>query len=185
MQKVDEPDRLVFRRFEQDRTRSIAKDDAGRAIGVVDDRRHHVGADHQHFLVRSGRDELRSSLQRVNKRRTSRRDIESPDILRAEFVLHQTSGRGKKHVGRNGPHDNRIEIGRLDAALGERFLRRLDRQIAGRNSLVHDVTFANADALHDPLIVGIDHLFEVGVGEKAGWNVGAESADLNALKLAQ
>jgi hypothetical protein len=47
------------------------------------------------------------------------------------------------------------------------------------------MTLADADALHDPLIVGIDKLFEVGVGKQAGRNVGAESADLYALKLAQ
>ena len=57
--------------------------------------------------------------------------------------------------------------------------------VAGRHTLVHEVAFADADPLHDPLVVGVDHLFQVGVGEKAGWNVGAESADLNALKLAQ
>jgi hypothetical protein len=47
------------------------------------------------------------------------------------------------------------------------------------------MTLADADALHDPLIVGVDKFFEVGVGEKAGRDVGAESADLNALKLGQ
>jgi hypothetical protein len=47
------------------------------------------------------------------------------------------------------------------------------------------MTLADADALHDPLIIGIDKFFQVGVGEKARRNVGAESADLNALKLAQ
>ena len=100
-------------------------------------------------------------------------------------MLHQTSGRGKKHVGRNRPHDNGIEIGGLDSALGKRFLRGFDRQIAGRNPLVHNMTLADADTLHDPLIVGIDQFFEVGVGEKAGRNESAESADLDALKLTQ
>jgi len=47
------------------------------------------------------------------------------------------------------------------------------------------MTLADTDALHDPLIIGIDKFFEVGVGEKARRNVGAESADLNALKLTQ
>src|SRR5271169_3406457 len=135
--------------------------------------------------MRSRGHELRSSLQRVNKGRTGTRKIESPDILRAEFVLDETSGRGEKHVGRNRPHNNRVEIGSVDAALGERFLRRFHRKIAGRNPFVHEMTLADADTLHDPLVIGIDKFFEVGVGEKAGWNVGAESADLNALKLTQ
>ena len=83
------------------------------------------------------------------------------------------------------PTIDRIQIGRADAALGEGFLRRLDRKIAGGNPFVHEMALADADALHDPLVVGVDNFFEVGVGEKAGWNVGAESADLNALKLGQ
>src|SRR6266853_6711833 len=135
--------------------------------------------------MRSGRDELRARLQRTNKCRACSREIESPNILRAELVLNKTSGRGEKHVGRNRSHNDRVEIGRVDAALGKRLLRRLDRKIAGRNTLVCKMTLADADALHDPLVIGIDKFFEVGVGKKARRNVGAESADLNALKLTQ
>jgi hypothetical protein len=47
------------------------------------------------------------------------------------------------------------------------------------------MTLADPDALHDPLVIGIDKFFEIGIGKKARRNVGAESADLNALKLAQ
>jgi hypothetical protein len=43
------------------------------------------------------------------------------------------------------------------------------------------MTLADADPFHDPLVVGIDHLLEVGVGKEPRRNVGAESADLNAL----
>ena len=102
-----------------------------------------------------------------------------------ELVLDQASGGGEKHVGRDRSHYDRVEIGRADAALGERLLCGLDRKIAGRNPLVDEMTLADADALHDPLVIGVDKFFEVGVGEKAGRNVGAESADLNALKLGQ
>src|SRR5260370_33721305 len=100
--------------------------------------------------MRSGRDELHSGLQRINKCRTGSRQIESPDIFRAELVLNEASGRGKKHVGRNRSYNDRVEIGRVDAALGKRLLRRLDRKIAGRNTLVPEMTLADADALHDP-----------------------------------
>jgi hypothetical protein len=44
-----------------------------------------------------------------------------------------------------------------NAALGERFLRRFGRQIAGRNAFVDEMAFADADAAHDPFVVGIDH----------------------------
>ena len=185
VEKVNEPNRIVFRRFQQNRACAIAEDHARSAIRVIDDRRHHVGADHQHLLVRSGSNKLRSRLQRVNERRTRRREIETPNVLCAQLVLHQTSRRREEHVGSNRSHDYRVQFGRLNPALGQRSLRRLDRQIAGRNPFVHDVPLSNANPFHDPLIVGIDHHFEVGVGEKARRNVSAKSADLNALKLLQ
>jgi hypothetical protein len=47
------------------------------------------------------------------------------------------------------------------------------------------MTLPDANPFHDPLIVGIDHPFEVGVGKKTRGNISAESADLNALKLLQ
>ncbi len=50
-----------------------------------------------------------------------------------------------------------------------------------RNTFVDNMAFADADAAHDPFVVGIDHFFQVGVGEKTWRNVGAKSADLNAL----
>src|SRR5208282_3777170 len=185
VQKVDETDGVVFGGLEQDRACSIAKDDAGGAVGVVDDRRHYVCSDDEHFLVGSGRNELRSRLQGINKRRTSAGEIESPDVLRAEFVLDKTRGRGKKHIGRNRPDDDRVEVGGRDAALVERFLGCFNRKIAGRNAFVDQMAFADAYALHDPLVVCVDKFFQIGVGEKTRRNVGAESADLNALKLSQ
>jgi hypothetical protein len=105
--------------------------------------------------------------------------------VRAQFVLHQAGRRGEKHIRRNRGHDDRIQIAGGNAALDKRFLRRFDRQIAGRNALVHDMALADADTAHNPFVVRIDEFFEIGVGEKTRRNVGAESADLNALKLAQ
>ena len=124
------PYRIIFRRFENNRAGTVAENHAGRAIGVVDDRRHHVGADHQDFLVRSGRNELRARLQRVHERRTSRRKDRNPNVLRAQFVLHQAGGGGEKHVGCDGGHDDGIQIGCFDATLGSTLswqLRQQDR----------------------------------------------------------
>src|ERR1700677_704925 len=135
--------------------------------------------------MRSGGDKLRSSLQGVDKRGTRSREIKSPDIFRAQLVLYKTCGRGKKHVRSNRPYHNRIEVGSFNTALRERSLRRLHRQVTGCDPFVHEMTLADANPFHDPLIIGIDHLFEVGVGKKTRRNISAESADLNALKLLQ
>jgi hypothetical protein len=53
------------------RAGAVAEDDAGCAVGVVDDRRHYVRADDHHFLVRSGLHELRAYLQGVDELRAT------------------------------------------------------------------------------------------------------------------
>ena len=122
--------------------------------------------------------------KRVDKGRAGGREIESPDSFCAQLVLHQAGGRGEKHVRRDRRDDDRVQIGGLQAALGERPPGGLGRQIAGGDALVHDVALANAGALDDPVIGGFDHFFEIVVGQKAGRNVGAESGDLGAHQLA-
>ena len=54
MQEVDQAERIVGRWFQQDRTCAVAKDDTGRTIGIVDDRRHNVHADDEDSLVITG-----------------------------------------------------------------------------------------------------------------------------------
>jgi hypothetical protein len=105
--------------------------------------------------------------------------------LRADLVLDETGRRWKQHVGRNRRDNDGVEIAGGDSTLGESSPGGFGSQIARCHTFVDNMTLANSDAAHDPFVVGIDHFFEVGVGQKAGWNVGTESADLNALKLAQ
>ena len=59
---------------------AVAEQHAGRPILVVDDARHHVGADHQRVIVRAGRHELAGRRQRVGERRAGRAQIESPRV---------------------------------------------------------------------------------------------------------
>ena len=61
----------------------------------------------------------------------------------------------------------------------------LNREVAGGHALFHDVAFEDANALEDPVVGRVDHPFEVGVGEKAGWHVSAESADFGANRFRQ
>jgi hypothetical protein len=55
-----------------------------------------------------------------------------------------------------------------------------NRQIAGGDAFVHQVTLADASALQDPLIGGINHLLEILIAKDARWNVSAESGDFGA-----
>ena len=58
--EIDQAFGIIFRGLQDDGAGSIAEDHAGGAVGVVDDRRHHVGSDHHDFLVHAGGNELRS-----------------------------------------------------------------------------------------------------------------------------
>src|SRR6266480_1969962 len=92
MHEVDQPDGIVFCWLQKHRARAIAKDYAGRAIGVIDYRRHHIRANHKNSLVSASCNELRSGLQRVNECRACSREIESPSALCSQLVLHHTCG---------------------------------------------------------------------------------------------
>jgi hypothetical protein len=69
--------------------------------------------------------------------------------------------------------------------LGQSFFSGFDRQIAGGNAFIDNMPFADTHALLDPLIVGIDHFFQVGVGQKAWRDVGTKGADFGADELSQ
>ena len=67
-----------------------------------------------------------------------------------------------------------------NAARRQTLLRRLDAHIADALSLGQHVPLADTGPLHDPLVVGVHHLFEVFIGQHIGGNVGAERRNLGA-----
>ena len=95
-------------------------------------------------------------------------------------MLDEAGGGGEGHVGGDGGDDDDFEFGGVDAAAGEADFGCFKGQIAGGYALVDDVALANAGALGDPLVVGGDHLFEVGVGEQMGRNEGSYRRNLGA-----
>ena len=87
---------------------------------------------------------------------------------------------GKQHVRRDRAYDDGFDFGRSQTALGQRTLGSSGSQVAGGNALVHDVPLADAGTGENPFVGGFDHFFEVGVGKKAGRDVGAEGADFRS-----
>ena len=67
-----------------------------------------------------------------------------------------------------------------DAARGQAFFCGLNADVADAQSLGEHVPLADTGPLDDPLVVGVDHLFEVLIGENLGGNVGAERRNLGA-----
>src|SRR5260370_18730898 len=114
---------------------TIAKNYTGRAIGVINDGRHHVRTDDQNFFVGSCADELYACLQSIDKTRAGGRYVEAPCAFGAQFVLHQTGGGGKNHIRRDPGHNDWFYISRQDSTLRQDFSGPLDYPLPGRDSL--------------------------------------------------
>ena len=175
--EVDDADVRIVGGLDHRRTRAVAEDHAGRAIGVVDDARHHVGADHERVPAAAGGHHLRRRRQRVGESRAGGEEVVAPRACRADLVLHQARRARKQHVGRRRPDDDEVDVGRLEPGALDRLPRGLSRQIRRRDARVDDVTLADAGALQDPFVARLDHLLEIGVGEHAWRNVGGKAGD--------
>ena len=126
------------------------------------------------FLWAPDSTSLAPTLEGVEEAGAGGGEIEAPGAGGAELVLHEAGGGGEEHVGGDGGDDDGVEFAGVDAAaLARQILGGFGGEIAGGDAGVDDVTLADAGALDDPLVVGGDHFFEVGVGEQAGRDVGA------------
>ena len=67
-----------------------------------------------------------------------------------------------------------------DAARGQALLGGFNAHVADALPLGQHMALADAGALHDPLIVGIHHFFEILIGENLRGDIGAERGDLGA-----
>ena len=73
------------------------------------------------------------------------------------FFWSEHGGAREVDVGRQRAEDDAVDVGRLEAGVGERALRGLQREVAGRpRAVVRDVAaLLDAGALLDPRVVGL------------------------------
>src|SRR6185437_883951 len=90
--EVDEADLAFLTGLEQDCARAVAEEDAGGAVGVVDDGAHDVGADDENLFVRAGFDELGADLQGVGEAGAGGGEVKAPGAGGSELVLHEAGG---------------------------------------------------------------------------------------------
>src|SRR6185369_2405285 len=105
--------------------------------------------------------------QRVGEPRAGRAEVESPRLLRADLVLQQARRARKHHVGRRRADDEEIDVRGGETRLRDRLERGLLREVGRGNAWIDDVALADAGALLDPLVAGLDHLLEVAVRQHA------------------
>ena len=181
MLEVDDAE-TVGRRTDHDGARAIAEQHAGRAIGVVDDARHDVGAHRQRVAMRPGRHHMRRRRQRVGEARAGRAQIEAPRRSAPILSCSRHAVLGNIMSGVVVPTTMKSMSCGVRPACAIALERRLLRQIRRGHAGIHHVALADAGALENPLVAGIDQLFEILVREQTRRNVGREPADLRSSK---
>ena len=164
--------------LQDDRSRGIAEEHAGAAVLVVDDAGHRICAYDHHLAVRTGHDQVGADAEAIEVAAAAGEEVEAPGSLDPEAILHQTRRGGEQHVRRDRSHDDGLDLAGVHASALQGEARRLHRHV--RRGLIRsrDVALRDAGALHDPLVVGVDQLLQVGVGQQPGRGVTADGGDL-------
>ena len=128
--------------------------------------------------MRAAFNQLGADLERVQKARAGRPQVEAPRVGRADLLLHQAGRRRERHIRAHCRDNDDLNRIRGDAAVGKAQPRGFGGKVACGHPRVNQVALPDARALHDPLVGGVHHRFKVGIGQHARWHVGADSRDL-------
>ena len=159
---------------EHERAGAVAEQHAGRAVFPVEDPAEGLGADHQR-LVRIARAEHRiGDRQRVEEAGADGVHVEGDAVGDAERRLDLGRRRREGLVGSRRGEDDEVDVGCGDAGMVERAARRIGGEAAGRLAIAGDIAVADAGALDDPLVGGVDALREFFVGDR---RAGQRAAD--------
>ena len=169
--------------LDQHRSGAVAEQNARSPVSVVDDAAHGIGADHQDLLVGSGGHQVGAHGGTVDEAGAGRDEVETPGAARADAVLHQAGSRRKHEIGSDGANDDRVHLGRLHTAMRQRALSGCDGHVGGRHILGGNVSFPDAGALENPLVIGIHHFLEVAVGQKSGRGIAPQCGDFRLWQI--
>ena len=152
--------------FQQHGGGSVAEERAGRTVGIVDDRRHFVGAHDDDLLARAGLDELRAGGQGEQEAAASCRNIERKGVLAASLVGDQVTRRGEEHVGGHRGADHHVNLHGVHPRLIQQIDDRTGAHVGAADTLaLEDMARLDTRMRHDPLVVGVDHPAQFVVGE--------------------
>jgi len=157
----------IVARPDDERTCRVAEQDTAAAILPINDSAQQLGADNEHTLRLTGANELVGDAEPVERTGASGGNVEGTGPRRPKFGLHEHGAGGHRHVGRDGPDDDHIELGGIGRRHGERLFGCFDRHIGCRFAIGGDMAFLDAGALDDPGVRRINDFFEFLVGENA------------------
>ncbi len=164
----------AFARLEHDRAGAVAEEHAGVAVLPVDDGGELLRADDEDGLVNARGDELVGGDQRVEESRSTR----PARRTRRRASRRSCSGCSRRWRGRRWSPVQVATMMRSTLCGSMPPSSRACCAARAPMSLVNSSSAAmrrwrDAGAAHDPLVRGIDHLFQVGIGEDAVGQVGA------------
>ena len=164
-------------RAQDHRPRPVAEQDAGRAVGPVEDSGKGLGADDERGFRLAEADEVVRHVQRIDEPGADRLDVEGGAPGHAERVLDPRRGCREGLVRGRRRDDDQVEIGRLHPGPDESGAGGGGRQVGGEFPLGGDAAFENAGALDDPIVGGVHHPREVFVAEHLLGQIPAVTGD--------
>ena len=145
-------------RLHDDGARAVAEEHERRAVLPVEDAREQVAADDERALREPAGEHPVRLGERVHEAGASGREVVGGRIGRTEPVGEDRARRRERHVGRDGRDDQQVDVLPLDTGLRERIDARRQRDVGQRLILVGHMALADARALADPLVGGVDVL---------------------------
>lgn len=169
---------VLLSRLEEYASSAVAEERARSAVGVVGDGGHLLSGKHDDALVAARSDVVSSSFESVDEAGASSLHVEGKGVDTARLEGYDRSRRGEVVVSRIRSHDDPVDGGGVDVVAGEEVLDGFDAEEGSTlRGILEDATLADPDAGHDPLVVGIDHLLEVGIGYLIFREIPSDSRD--------
>jgi hypothetical protein len=102
--------------------------------------------------------------QREDEAGTDRLHVERETVRHAKFGLHHRCRRRKGEVRGRGGHDDRVDVGRREAGIGDRGACGLRGELRGCLTLGSEMPPLDSGPGPNPFVGGVERLLELGVG---------------------
>ncbi len=116
-------------------------------------------------------------LQAVEETAASGGEVEAGGPGVAQAGLEEAGGGGEGLVRGEGPEDDQVEIGGVNPGPGQGRAGRLLGHEGDRLLAAGDPALADPRPFQDPLVAGLDHLLQVGIGQNAAGEIAARGRD--------
>ena len=133
----------------------------------------------------SGFNKLHACLKCVDKSGAGGGNVKSPSAFASDFVLDKARGGRKEHVRSDSCHYDSFNLSGRDAPFLQELLDGFRGEVRSGDAFIDDVTLTYAGTLQDPVISGVNHFFQVLIGQQARRQKSPQSSDLRLMQHLQ